>query len=264
MSNELILISYDEQQQPYVTGSDLHEKLQIETPYMKWFQRMCEYDFIEGRDFWTFLSKSTGGRPGTDHRLSIDMAKQICMLQRTELGKTYREYFLELEKEWNSPEAVMARALKFSEMTIAKLTSQNTVLLEANKAQARLIAKMEPESKYYQKVLRCQNAIPINIIAKDYGMSAKKMNKLLHEMKIQYKATKDTWVLYQNLADKGYTKTDTYYDDYGSAHVHTKWTQAGREFIYKTLKKDGVIPIYDKTGIDPTGDEDINYVDEPF
>lgn len=260
MSNELITVRYNEQQEPYVMGRDLHEKLEIRTVYMDWFPRMCEYGFAEGTDFISILRESTGGRPSMDHQLTIDMAKQICMLQKTSLGKTYREYFLELEKKWNSPEYIMARAHKISEMTIARLTSQNAVLLEANKAQAKLIAKMEPESKYYQKVLRCQNAIPITIIAKDYGMGPKKMNKLLHELGIQYKATKDTWVLYQQYANKGYTKTDTHYNEYG-AFVHTKWTQAGREFIFRKLKDKGILPVYDKTGIDPTGDEDINYVD---
>ena len=75
---ELITITY-EKESPIVSGRELHEKLEIETPYMKWFERMCEYGFEENSDFWTNLSESTGGRPATNHMLTLDMAKQRAM-----------------------------------------------------------------------------------------------------------------------------------------------------------------------------------------
>ena len=68
---------------------------------------MCNYGFEESKDFWTKMSKSTGGRPSTEYELSIDMAKQICMIQRSEKGRLYRQYFIELEKAWNTPEQIM-------------------------------------------------------------------------------------------------------------------------------------------------------------
>ena len=91
--NELIAINY-ENDKPTVNGRDLHAALQVKTSYKDWFPRMCEYGFIEGKDFSSFLSESTGGRPGTDHQPSIGMAKQLCMLQRTEVGRKFREYFI--------------------------------------------------------------------------------------------------------------------------------------------------------------------------
>ena len=79
--NELITIKY-ESERPTVSGRDLHEALEIETPYHKWFPRMCEYSFTEGEDFWTNKSESTGGRPSTDHALTIPMAKELCISLR--------------------------------------------------------------------------------------------------------------------------------------------------------------------------------------
>lgn len=134
--NELIKVNYAESEQPTVSGRELHKALEVETPYHKWFPRMCEYGFSEGTDFWTFLSESTGGRPSTDHRLSIPMAKEICMIQRSEKGKQFRQYFIEIENQWNTPEAVMARALQMANRTIDEIKNTNVLLekkIEADK-----------------------------------------------------------------------------------------------------------------------------------
>lgn len=87
--DELVKINY-ENQRPTVLGRDLHAVLEVKTPYDKWFPRMCEYGFEEGADFSTFLSESTGGRPAVDHQITIDMAKELCMIQRTPKGKQCR------------------------------------------------------------------------------------------------------------------------------------------------------------------------------
>ena len=97
--NVLIPINYDGEQ-PTVSARGLHEKLHIETPFKKWIDRMCEYGFEEFKDFWTKMSESTGGRPSTEYDLSIDMAKQICMIQRSPEGKQIRQYFIDLEKAY--------------------------------------------------------------------------------------------------------------------------------------------------------------------
>ena len=114
--NELIVVNYDENaDRPTVMGRDLHKALEVETRYNDWFKRMCEYGFSENEDFYSILSKThEGGRPSTDHQLTIEMAKEICMIQRTEKGKQCRRYFIEVEKAWNNPEAIMARALKIA------------------------------------------------------------------------------------------------------------------------------------------------------
>ncbi|MDR1235559.1 MAG: antA/AntB antirepressor family protein [Holosporaceae bacterium] len=99
--NELIQINY-KNEKPTVSGRDLHTFLEVETPYHKWFPRMCEYGFVEGRDFWTFLSESIGGRPATEHSISIPMAKEFCMLQRSAKGKEYGSVNSYLLTAWNN------------------------------------------------------------------------------------------------------------------------------------------------------------------
>ena len=127
--NELVKVNYDEEYRPTVSGRELHKVLGIETRYNDWFPRMCEYGFEEGKDFYSILSESTGGRPATNHELTLDMAKEICMIQRSSIGKKCREYFLAIERQWNTPEAIMHRALEFSNKKIQALEAK----IEADK-----------------------------------------------------------------------------------------------------------------------------------
>jgi anti-repressor protein len=113
--NELITVNYDNADRPTVSGRELHEALGVKTAYKDWFPRMCEYGFVENVDFCSKMSESTGGRPSIDHQLTINMAKELCMIQRTEKGKQCRQYFISIENAWNSPEAVMSRALKIAD-----------------------------------------------------------------------------------------------------------------------------------------------------
>jgi len=156
--NDLIAINYNSEQ-PTVLGRDLHEVLEIETPYNKWFARMCEYGFTEGKDFWTFLSESTGGRPGTNHQLTIPMAKEICMIQRSEVGKRYRRYFLSVEEKWNTPEAVMARALQMARSKLEDLKSRNLMF----EAQAELD---RPKVVFADAVATAKTSILVGELAK--------------------------------------------------------------------------------------------------
>ncbi len=127
--NELIKINYDEtNDKASVSGRELHEALGIETPYHKWFTRMCEYGFAEGEDFNSDKNvrvQKEGNRDVAreviDHQLTIPMAKELCMLQRNDKGKLFRQYFIKVEEQWNTPEAVMARALKFADRKILSL-----------------------------------------------------------------------------------------------------------------------------------------------
>lgn len=128
--NELISINYNSEN-PTVLGRELHEALNVETRYNDWFKRMCEYGFEENKDFYSNLSKtSDNGRPSTEHHLSISMAKEICMLQRSDKGKEFRQYFLKIEEAWNTPEMVMKRALSFANTTIEQFKKSNSTLLQ--------------------------------------------------------------------------------------------------------------------------------------
>ncbi|WP_230227983.1 antA/AntB antirepressor family protein [Allobaculum mucilyticum] len=115
------LIRYNTENEPYIEGRALHQALGVKSQYRDWFSRACEYGFEEGKDFRSKMSESSGGRRAHNHDLTIDMAKELCMLQRTEGGRVIRKYLIEVEKAWNDPEAVMARALAFSKQTVAKL-----------------------------------------------------------------------------------------------------------------------------------------------
>ena len=130
--NEIIKINYENSDRPTVLGRELHEALKIETPYHKWFPRMCEYGFTEGKDFNTDKNvrvQIEGGREVsreiTDHQLTLDMAKELCMIQRTEIGRRFRQYFISVEEAWNKPEAVMARALQMANRTLDGIKAEN-------------------------------------------------------------------------------------------------------------------------------------------
>lgn len=115
-----------------------------------------------------------------------------------------------------------------------------------NAVKAQQIAEMQPKVSYYDIVLACPDLVTITQIAKDFGMSAKKLNKLLKEKKIQFKQGK-TWFLYQKYAEQGYTQSKTYlYDEDSHTAMHTLWTQKGRLFIYELLKADGVLPVMER------------------
>ena len=129
--NAIIRIDY-ENENPTVSGRELHAVLGVATQYKDWFPRMCEYGFIEGRDFSSILSKSTGGRPSTDHALSIPMAKELCMLQRNEQGKKFRQYFISVEDAWNSPDKVMERALQIAHRRALEAERRIFALAEEN------------------------------------------------------------------------------------------------------------------------------------
>lgn len=121
---------------------------------------------------------------------------------------------------------------------------KNKKLKEKNMVQSQQISEMIPKASYYDVVLNCKDLVSIGSIAKDYGWSAKKMNKYLHEKGVQFKQG-DIWLLYQKYAENGYTstKTHTYLDSDGQhTKVHTYWTPKGRLFIYDLLRKYGIYP----------------------
>lgn len=250
--NEIIKIDFGNEN-PTVSGRELHKALEIKTAYKDWFPRMCEYGFTEGKDYTlknelVLSDKRNRTYEQVDHQLTIPMAKEICMIQRSEKGKFFRQYFISVEEQWNSPEAVIARALRLANKKLVQLTLQNVQLIEENNAQAEQLSEMQPKINYYEIVLNSKGLLPISAIAKDYGKSAKWLNRWLYEHGVQYKQGK-VWFLYQKFADKGYVKSRTYTvtDESGtSSAIHTYWTQKGRLFIYELLKENGILPIVEQ------------------
>lgn len=158
--NNLININYNEDQ-PTVSARELHEQLHIGTKFTTWFDRMKEYGFTEGNEFFPKMGETSEnvGRPSVDYDITVDMAKQICMIQRTPEGKAVRQYLLDLEKAWNSPDQVMSRALKMADRTINNLKETNAKLLEDT-------ARMKPKEIFADAVSVSHTSILIGALAK--------------------------------------------------------------------------------------------------
>lgn len=155
--NEILKVDLDTQT---VSARELHNQLGISTRFNDWFHRMTEYGFSENVDFYSKMSKTseTGGRPSVDYDISVDMAKQICMIQRTPEGKQVRQYLIDLEKAWNTPEQVMARALRIANRTIESLKAENVMLVERNN-------EMKPKAIFADAVATSRTSILIGDLA---------------------------------------------------------------------------------------------------
>jgi anti-repressor protein len=240
--NQLITTHENENGNLLVSGRELHGFLEVKTKYPDWFQRMIEFGFQENIDYILLPNFEkqigSGGHNKIDHHIKLDMAKEIAMVQRTEKGKQARQYFLELERKWNSPEMVIKRAHEYLEQRVKALTTDNLVLTQQ-------VNELQPKASYYDMVLQNKSLLAISKIAKDYGMSARAMNKKLHDLGVQYKQG-DIWLMYAKYQDKGYTQTTTHVIDAETSKVSTKWTQKGRLFIYDLLKQEGIYPAIER------------------
>ena len=107
-------------------------------------------------------------------------------------------------------------------------------------------AQLSIKARYYDEILNSTNNVPVTQIAKDYGMSAIAFNKMLHEYGIQY-PIRNSWVLYAEYANNGYTQSKTYKYAENKASMHTSWTQKGRFFLYEFLRERGVLPMCERT-----------------
>ncbi|MDR6938684.1 phage antirepressor YoqD-like protein [Arcanobacterium hippocoleae] len=133
-----------------------------------------------------------------------------------------------------------------------ELLEQALVTLRAERAKRlaaeQALAEAAPKISYYDLVLESKDAVPVTLIAKDYGYSARRLNQLLNELGVQYKQS-GVWVLYQPHSGNGYTDTKTHViDEDGHTRIHTYWTQKGRLFIYDLLKTQGVLPVIEQGG----------------
>lgn len=228
-NNQLITIKYDEERQT-VLARDLHEFLDVGTEFRHWFPRMCEYGFTEDIDYTPFIfDHPLNHQPTKDYQLTIEMAKEISMLQRTEKGKTARQYFIELEKKWNSPEAVMARALTLANKTIEKLKSN--------------IEESKPLVLFAETALKSKDNILVRQLAKiaqDEGLDIgekKLYNKLRYWKMIMPSSTEP----YQSAMNSGYFVVEENNIDtpYGvKLSRTTKVTPKGQIYIIEKLKKE--------------------------
>ena len=183
--NELIKIDYDSER-PTVSGRELHDFLNIETPYAKWFGRMTEYGFTEGEDFAT-VDKNVLRADGTqmpqiqhDHQLTIPMAKELCMIQRNERGKQARQYFISVENQWNSPDAIMQRALQIANARMKKLTADVSALTVENQI-------LLPKAEYFDQLVDRNLLTSLRETAQELGIKERVLIQFLLDKKYLYR-----------------------------------------------------------------------------
>ena len=239
MKEELIKITTNEEGKQLVSARELHEFLEIKTDFRKWFPRMCEYGFEESIDYTPVkFVHPMNLQECTDYAISIDMAKELSMIQRTEKGKQARLYFIECEKKlkevdvkanlllsiYNGGQEGIAAAKKLTELEVEEATKP-----------------LLPKAEFYDKVLNPTDEengftklLTTTEVAKDLGMTARQLNNILHEKRIIYKKGK-TWVLYSKY---DYLISEKYCDYSINEFGNTlKWTEKGRKFIIELLGK---------------------------
>ena len=228
--NELIKVDYSKEE-PTVSGRELHEFLEVETRYNDWFKRMCEYGFTEGVDFYSILSKTQegGGRPSTDHKLTIPMAKELCMIQRTEKGKIARQYFLSIEKAWNTPEMVMSRAIKMADITIKNLKIENEKLLAVN-------TNMQPKAEYFDELVDRNLLTSFRDTAKELKVKEKAFIKFLLNMEYIYRDKKQKLKPYAAKNNGLFEIKEVKNEKTGWAGTQTLITPKGRETFRLLIK----------------------------
>ena len=159
--DNLIPVNYDTEE-PTVSARDLHEALEINKRFSAWFESNSQ-GFVENEDFTSVLTGTVvnngAQRELQDYKMSVDMAKHICLMSRTEKGKQIRQYFLDLEKAWNTPEQIFARALKMADRTIDKLKTEKAALIEDNE-------RMKPKEIFADAVTASKDSILIGDLAK--------------------------------------------------------------------------------------------------
>ena len=200
--NEIIQL-HDENDDFPVSGRELHEQLGIATSYKDWFPRMREFGFEEGKDFCSKMSESTGGRPATDHMLTLSMAKELCMLQRTEVGREVRRYMIGVEDAWNSPELVMSRALRFANRKIAEVLGEVRHLQAANSELTVKNQVMLPKAEYFDDLVDRGANLSFRETAKELRVKEKALIGFLLEHRYVYRDRKGKLMPYAQHASDG-------------------------------------------------------------
>lgn len=210
--NEIVKINY-QPEEPTIPARDLHKALEITKRFSAWFETNSQ-GFMEGEDFTSVLKstevQNNGGiqiRDLQDYELSIDMAKHICLMSRTDKGRQCRQYLIDLEKAWNTPEQVMARALRLADKTINNLKST--------------IEKQKPLVDFANQVSDTTDLIDMKTMAKllkdnNINIGRNRLFSLLRTHKILMADNQP----YQKYIDAGYFKVNEY--TYTSHNGHTK------------------------------------------
>lgn len=217
-----------------VSARELHEKLGLTTRFSKWVDQNFK-DFIESVDFTSVTTVTVvnngAKRELQDYAITISMAKELCMMSHTELGKEYRKYFLELERKWNDPKEVVKRGYAILQNENKQLKIENGIL--------------KPKADKYDRYLSNKGLITITEIAKEYGMSGRELNKFLHDKGIIYKKG-DKWFVYQRYANDGLVGYEIFMPEDREIRRTLKWTTKGEQFIRSLLEDESIVPVLER------------------
>lgn len=228
--NELLKVNYDNERIT-LSARQLHEFLEVGSKYNDWFKRMCEYGFNENLDYRAITQKRVTAQGNEtkfmDHEITLDMAKEIAMLQRNERGKEARQYFIEVEKQWNSPERIIARGLIESQKMIENLNQQ--------------VIEMKPKAEFFDAVASSKTAIQMADVAKvlDYpGYGRNRLFEFLRNKKVLMNNNQP----YQKYIDCGYFRVVeqkyTKPNSETAINIKTLVYQKGVNYIKKLLDKE--------------------------
>lgn len=254
IENELIPVYETSTGEKVVYGSDLHNALGSPSVYREWVsRRFKDCDAVQNEDYEAVEISTPSGQTKKDHIIKLDIAKEMAMLERNEKGKQVRRYFIEVEKKYkkNLPSNYVEALenLLESEKEKMKLIESNQVLTKEISMKEQIIGEMKPKADYTDIILKSKSTVTITQIAKDYGMSGTEMNKILHNLHIQYKQS-GQWLLYEKYQKHGYTHSETVKftrkNGIEDVTMNTKWTQKGRLFLYDKLKENGYLPMIEQ------------------
>lgn len=225
--NELLKVNY-EADRITLSARELHKFLELSERFSNWFERMKQYGFVENQDYLGRKVFNTLAKQELqDYEITLDMAKEISMIQRNEKGKQARQYFIEIEKQWNSPERVIARGLIESQKIIENLNQQ--------------IVEMRPKAEFFDQVASSKTAIQMSEVAKVLNYPNFGRNRLFEFLRNK-KVLMANNIPYQKYVDCGYFRVieQKYTKPNGDTAINIKTLvyQKGINFIKKILDKE--------------------------
>lgn len=192
-----------------------------------------------------------------EYALTIDMAKELSMVENNERGRMARKYFIECEKKAKEKQSfslpqTFAEALMLAATQAKQIEEQQKVIQRSAQeivALSDTITQMQPKVSYYDKILTSKETLTVTQVAQDYGMSAKAFNILLRNFGIQRKVN-GQWILYAKYLQQGYVHSKSVeivrHDGRRETKNNTEWLQKGRLFLYDELKKHNVLPLIER------------------
>ena len=250
MEKELIKITTNEDGQKLVSARELHEGLKVKSKFNDWItKRITKYGFEENQDFILVTQKKVTNNPKNpyteqkDYVITVDMAKELCMVENNELGRQFRKYFIEAEKQLKEVKKLdsymiedpIERAKRWIEEA-----EERKALMEENIKKDEEIKVLKPKAEFTDKFLQDDTLYKATDIAKEIGMTATKFNRLLEGLGIQFKQG-GKWYITSEYDGNGYTKPYTFEYKEGKIQTQMRWSSRGRKFILDTLESSGIL-----------------------